>query len=144
MPLDIFDRGDGRLTLMRADAVIGWIDGSTIGFGGFDDRAAALSAAAVGYEVLTDWLARQRRRDAMPRPGVPQVQRDGADEHLMLGDVAVGRLFRDSDAAEGRDYAFELQLPRGIHASLSVAATMHRALERHRAIRDIENAVALA
>ncbi len=149
MPLNIFDRGDGRLNLMRADAAIGWIDGSTIGFGGFDDRATALSAAAVAYEVLTDWLARQRRLDAMPRNvgalEVLQVRRDGADEHLVLGDAAVGRLFRRSgDADEGREYAFELHLPPGIRASLNAAAMIHRALERRRAIHDIENALALA
>ena len=146
MPLSIFDRGDGRLNLMRAGAAIGWIDGSTIGFGSFGDRAAALRAAAVAYEVLTDWLARQRRLDARPRnAGALQVRRDGAEEQLVLGDATVGRLLRrGGDADEGHDYAFELHLPPGIHASLNAAAMIHRALERRRAIHDIEHALALA
>ena len=40
MPLNIFDHGDGRLNLMGADTVAGWIDGGTIGFGGFDEPSA--------------------------------------------------------------------------------------------------------
>jgi len=146
MPLSIFDRGDGHLHLMRADAAVGWIDGSTIGFGGFDDRAAALSAASIAYEVLTDWLARQRRLDAMPRnAGALQVRHDGAEEQLVLGDATVGRLLRrGGDADEGHEHAFELHLPPGMRASLNAAAMIHRALERRRAIHDIENALALA
>ena len=146
MSLSIFDRGEGRFKLMRADADIGWIEDRAIGFRGFEDHPAAQRAAAVAYDALTTWLARQRRIESAPRSGrTLGVRSNGADVELILGDVPVGRLWHHGDATDGRgDYAFELRLPPRVVASISAAQVMYHALERHRAVRDTENAFALA
>ena len=41
MSLSIFDRGESRYDLYRGEEAIGWIDGRTIGFDGFESRPAA-------------------------------------------------------------------------------------------------------
>ena len=138
MSLSIFDRGEGRFDLMHGDIEIGWVRDRAIGFNGFGDRAAARRAAAVAYDALTGWLARQRRFDAPPRNGhALRVHRNGGIDQLMLGEVSVGQmLYRSAGVADG-GYAFELNLPPRIGATLSAAQVMYYALERYRAARDI-------
>lgn len=145
MSLSIFDRGDGRFDLMRSDAELGWIADRAIGFRGFEDRSAARRAAAVAYEALTGWLARERRIGWAPRKShTLRVRRDGAVEELTLGDVPVGRLLHHDAEAGGRgSYAFELLLPPRVGAPISAAQVMYHALERHRAVRETENGMAL-
>ena len=46
MSFRVFDRGEGRFDLMRGDAEIGWIADRAVGFGGFENAAAAHRAAA--------------------------------------------------------------------------------------------------
>lgn len=41
MSFSVFDRGEGRFDLMRGDAEIGWIADRAVGFGGFENAAAA-------------------------------------------------------------------------------------------------------
>jgi hypothetical protein len=133
MSFSVFDRGDGHFDLMRDDAEIGWIADRAIGFGGFENPAAAHRAAAIAYEALTGWLARQRRIDAAPRnAGALSVRRNGAVEQLTLGDVSVGRLFPQAgDSDGGGEYAFELLLPPRVGTSISAAQVMYLALMRH-------------
>ena len=132
MSFSVFDRGEGRFDLMRGDAEIGWIADRAIGFGGFENPAAAHRAAAIAHEALTGWLARQRRIDAAPRnAGALRVRRNGAVEQLTLGDVSVGRLFPHGGDSEGDgEYAFELLLPARVSASISAAQVMYLALMR--------------
>lgn len=138
MSFSVFDRGDGRFDLMRGDAEIGWIADRAIGFGGFEDPAAAHRAAAIAHEALTGWLARQRRIDAAPRnAGALRVRRNGAVKHLTLGNVSVGRLLpHGGDVNGGGEYAFELLLPPRVGASVSGAQIMYLALMRHGLIRE--------
>ena len=139
MSLSIFDRGDGRFDLMRGNDEIGWVADRAIGFTGFRDRPAARRAAAVGYDALQGWLARQRRTDRSPRNG--HALRDhsrGPSNQLSLGDVPVGRLLvRHADVgtsdASGA-HAFELFLPPRLGATLSAAQVVYYALERRRLI----------
>lgn len=137
MTLDIFDRGDGRFDLMRGDAELGWISDRTIGFTGFEDAAAAHRAAAIAYDALTNWLARQRRIDAAPRnEGALSLRRNGAVAQLTLGDVPVGQLVqRGDDPAAGAEWAFELRLPPRVGAAVSAAHVMYLALVRHDVLR---------
>jgi hypothetical protein len=138
MSFSVFDRGDGRFDLMRGDAEIGWIADRAIGFGGFENSAAAHRAAAIAHEALTGWLARQRRIDAAPRKASAlRVRRNGAVERLTLGNVSVGRLLPHSgDVNGGDEYAFELLLPPRVGASVSAAQIMYLALIRHGLIRE--------
>ena len=142
MSLSIFDRGEGRFDLMHGDIEIGWVRDRAIGFNGFGDRAAARRAAAVAYDALTGWLARQRRFDAPPRNGhALRVHRDGMTDELMLGEVSVGQLLCRG-AKDG--YAFELVLPPRLGATLSAAQVMYYALERYRAARELGEMVEVA
>ena len=144
MSLSIFDRGEGRFDLMHGDAQIGWVSDSAIGFTGFGDRAAARRGAAVAYDALTGWLARQRRFDAPPRNGhALRVRRDGKTDQLMLGEVPVGHLVYRGAIADG-GYAFELELPPRLGATLSAAQVMYYALERYRAARQVGEMVEVA
>jgi hypothetical protein len=137
MSFSVFDRGDGRFDLMRGDAEIGWIVDRAIGFGGFENSAAAHRAAAIAHEALTGWLARQRRIDAAPRKASAlRVRRNGVVERLTLGNVSVGRLLPHSGDVNGDgEYAFELLLPPRVGASVSGAQIMYLALLRHGLIR---------
>ena len=132
MSFSVFDRGEGRFELRRGDAEIGWIADRAIGFGGFENSAAARRAAAIAYETLTGWLARQRRIDASPRnASALRLRRTAGVHQLTLGDVVIGRLFRhDREFDGGGEYAFELLLPPRVGASLSAAQVMYLALIR--------------
>jgi hypothetical protein len=145
MSLSIFDRGEGRFDFVLGDAEIGWVDNHAIGFTGFGDRAAARRAAAVAYDAMTGWLARQRRLDAPPRNGnALRSRRTDGIEQLMLGEISIGRLlYRGTGAADGA-YAFELLLPPRIGAPLSAAQVMYYALERHRAAREVGGMIEVA
>jgi hypothetical protein len=135
MSLSIFDRGEGRFDLVYGDTEIGWVSDRAIGFNGFGDRAAARRGAAVAYGALTRWLARQRRYEAPPPNGYAlRAQRDGAVDRLMVGEVSVGRLF-SGGIDDG--YAFELDLPPRLGATLSAAQVMYYALERSGATRPV-------
>jgi hypothetical protein len=142
MSLSIFDRGEGRFDLVYGDTEIGWVRDRAIGFNGFGDRAAARRGAAVAYDALTRWLARQRRFDAPPRNGhALRAQRAGGIDQLMLGDVPVGQLYYGG-IDDG--YAFELDLPPRIGATLSAAQVMYYALERFRAAREVAGPIEAA
>ena len=52
MSFSVFDRGEGRFDLMRADAEIGWIADRAVGFGGFEAAAATHGAAAFEAHML--------------------------------------------------------------------------------------------
>jgi len=145
MSLSIFDRGEGRFDLVLGDAEIGWVEGHAIGFTGFGDRAAARRAAAVAYDALTGWLARQRRLDAPPRNGnALRTRRNDGIEQLVLGEIPIGRLlYRGTEVADGA-YAFELLLPPRIGSPLSAAQIMYYALERHRVARKLGAVVEMA
>jgi hypothetical protein len=64
MSLSIFEYGDGCFRLFRGDREIGWVDGRAIGFVEWESESAALRAANVAYDALSDWLARQHRLEA--------------------------------------------------------------------------------
>jgi hypothetical protein len=138
MSFSVFDRGEGSFDLMHNDAEIGWIADRAIGFGDFENQMTAHKAAAIAHSALTGWLARQRRIDAAPRNGSKlRLRSNGDAHHLTLGDVSVGRLIRRvSDGNGGNEYAFELQLPPGVGASISSAQVMYMALMRQGLIRE--------
>jgi len=142
MSLSIFDRGEGRFDLVDGDNEIGWVRDRAIGFNGFEDRAAARRGAAVAYDALTKWLARQRRLDAPPPNGhALRAQRAGGIDQLMVGEAAVGQFYYG-----GTDdgYAFELYVPPRIGATLSAAQVMYYALERSRAAREVAGPIEAA
>ena len=142
MSLSIFEYGDGRFRLFHSDREIGWVEGRAIGFVGWDSEAAAIRAATVAYDALTDWLARQRRQEAAPRRDRPlTVRNDGSERALTLGEVAIGRLLSEPRSAQGTDprHGFELTLPPRIGAALTAAQIVDGVLRRHRALASLDS-----
>lgn len=139
MSLSIFEYGDGRFRLFHGDREVGWVDPRAIGFVGWESETAALRAATVAYDALSDWLARQRRQEAVPRRGRRlRAHTESSERQLTLGGVVIGRLlWADADGHEGQ-HGFELTLPPRIGAALTAAHVVDAALGRHRAFTQLE------
>ena len=145
MSLSIFEYGDGRFRLFHGDHEVGWVEGRAVGFVGWDSETAAIRAATVAYDALSDWLARQRRQDATPRRGRPlRARHEGGERALTLGGIAIGKLVANASTEGGDDrhHGFELALPPRIGAALTAAQIVDGALRRHRALSQLEGAEA--
>ena len=94
------------------------------------------------------------RPSAAPSTAVPaprtgralRARRAGTVDHLTLGEIPVGRVLASvqNDEFDGVDvgsYSFELVLPPRLGSTLSAAQVAYNALERHRALRALEQAV---
>ena len=145
MSLSIFEYGDGRFRLFRDGSEVGWVEGRTVGFLGFDSEPAAINAALAAYNALSDWLARQSREHAKPRRRLGLRLEDG-EQHLTVGGVSIGRLLSGTidRIATGGSHGFELKLPPRIGAALSAAQVMDQALLRHRKLRELESVSAIS
>lgn len=145
MSLSIFEFGDENFRLFRDGGETGWVEGRAVGFFGFDDEADAIHAATVAYDALSGWLARQSREQPTARRRLDLRVENGVHQ-LTLGGIAIGRLL---SATEDRivtrgSYGFELTLPPRIGASLSAAQIIDQALTRHRNLRELATANAIA
>jgi hypothetical protein len=140
MSLSIFEYGDGRFRLFHGDREVGWVEGRTIGFVGWESELLALRAATVAYDAVSDWLARQRRQEAAPRRGrTLRTRTDGGERLITLGGVAIGRLVAMPfpDGGDYRNHGFELTLPPRIGAALTAAQIVDASLARHRAFAEL-------
>ena len=139
MSLSIFEYGEGRFRLFHGEREVGWADGRHLGFSGFATADAARRGATVAYDALSQWLARQHRSDASPRSGRRLgVRRDGGEQLLTLGGVAIGRLIR-AETDDGT-HAFQLLLPPRV-GSLAAAQVIDNALRRHHALNELETSL---
>jgi hypothetical protein len=137
MSMSIFEYGDGRFRLYHGDREVGWVENRAIGFVGFDSDDAAVRAASIAYDALSEWLARQRRLDAAPRRGRRlRVRENAGERQLTLGELTIGRLVSGpaDQLSDGVSHGFELLLPPRIGAALTVAHVIDQALVRHRAL----------
>lgn len=142
MSLSIFEYGDGRFRLFHGEREVGWIEGRAVAFVGFEGEAAAVRAAAIGYDALNEWLARQRHQDATPRGNRRlRIGSEGGERALTLNGAGVGRLVSPlaDQPANGMSHGFELLLPPRVAAAFTAAHVIHQALERHGAFRSLEN-----
>lgn len=148
MPLHIVSDGRGGYRLDRDGWEIGWVQGSAIGFRGFESSVEARQAAGAAYDALRVWLARQRRTGLIAAArGALRARTDGAVTWLTLGDISIGRIVepqeRDPFGAGG--YGFELHLPPPLElVRISAAQVIHSALERRAAARRLQAVGALA
>ena len=141
MSLSIFEYGDGRFRLFHGEREVGWIEGRAVAFVGFEGEEAAVRAAAIGYDALSEWLARQRHQDAAPRGNRRlRVRSEGGERALTLGGVGVGRLVSGpaDHPADGMSHGFELLLPPRVAAAFTAAHVIHQALDRHGALGSAE------
>lgn len=145
MSLSIFEYGDDRFRLFHGDREVGWVDARTIGFLGWESETAALRAATVAYDALSDWLARQRRLEASPRRGRKlRAGTEGGERRLTLGGVVIGQLLSAPADGHAGHHGFELTLPPRIGAALTAAHVVDAALIRHRAFTQLERFAAAA
>ena len=63
MSFSVFDRGEGRFDLVRGDAEIGWIADRAVGFGEFENAAAAHRAAAFEAHMIAAHLEKKLAGD---------------------------------------------------------------------------------
>jgi hypothetical protein len=147
MSLHIVSDGRGGYRLDRDGWEIGWVQGSAIGFRGFESAVEARQAAGAACDALRVWLRRQRRTGLIAARGALRTRRDGAVTWLTLGGMSIGRIVerqeRDQFGAGG--YGFELYLPPPLELfRISAAQLIYAALERRAAARRLEVVRALA
>lgn len=138
MQLDFLENDRGRFRIYRAGAPVGWVEGRTVGFEGFESPHDARGAARAGHDALRRWIARQRRTDAAPETRRPlEARRDGAATRLVLHGIPIGRLVEPGDARLGGapSWGFELRLPESLAPwlGLSAARVIDAALGRRSA-----------
>jgi hypothetical protein len=129
----VADGADGYRLISSEDAVVGWIRGRVIGVGGFDDEAAAVSAAIRSYRALASWLEQQELHPfASLDDAPPKFVHDGAHRWLLIGRVPVARI--PTAPAHGparRARTFEIVLKgtvsegMAIHAALVILRAAH-------------------
>jgi hypothetical protein len=124
----VVGQGSPAVHALRNGAdVVGWIRAGRVGFGGFDSREAAGTAAQRAAEVLTAWY--EKRGQPIGHHAPESWAADLRDDDLVrMKDVIIGRLLTpDSGDHAGRDFAFELVLPPAtwLAVMLQVAQRVH-------------------
>jgi hypothetical protein len=145
MSLDVIADGRGGFRLDREGQQVGWVEGRTVGFQGFESAAEARHAASAAYDALRAWVARQRRTELMPGSRrALRAQRDGVATWLTLGGIPIGRIVEphERDPLGARGYGFELDLPPPLQPviGISAAQVIDAALVRRAAATHLEAA----
>lgn len=145
MSLNVIADGRGGFRLDREGQQVGWVEGRTVGFQGFESGAEARHAASTAYDALRAWVARQRRTELMPGSRrALRARRDGAATWLTLGGIPIGRIVgpHERDPLGARGYGFELDLPPPLQPviGISAAQVIDAALARRAAARRLEAA----
>ena len=134
MSLAIHADDHGAFRLHRGAEHVGWVQGRAVALLGFASANEARRAAAVAYDALRVWAARQRRTDIPPkRMRALRTGREGTRTMLLLDGIAVGRLLTPKDSpVHSSTYGFELLLPPGFGpvAGISAAQVIDTALKR--------------
>lgn len=123
------------LDLYDTESVVGWIDGTSIGFRGFGNEIEAMHAAWVAYRTMARRVARQGGRRPIPIDTEPMaLARSGDVERILAGGRPIATLVRPG--AESRSgpesFGFALQLPDDADelAARSTAYLVYRTLRR--------------
>ena len=145
MTFNVITDSRGGFRLEREGREIGWIEGRSIGFLGFESAKDARQGATTAYAALHAWLARQRRTDHVAvRRRVLNTRRDGGVTWLTLGDVPIGRIVHphERDPLGEAGFGFELDLPPMLQPvnALSAAQVIDAALARRDEARRLEAA----
>ena len=134
MSLAIHADDHGAFRLHRGAEHVGWVEGRAVALLGFASASEARRAAAVAYDALRVWIARQRRTDIPPkRIRALRAERQGARTMLLLDGISIGRLVTPEDSAvPGSTWGFALLLPPGFGpvAGISAAQVIDTALKR--------------
>jgi hypothetical protein len=132
----IGDGANGYRLFSPDDEMVGWIRGRALGVSGFDDEAAAVSAAIRSYCSLRSWLERQGLH---PLPALgddpPRCARQGECRSILIGRVQVARLPAGTPYdPKAETHSFEIVLTHdisegmGIHAGLVALRAAHPAV----------------
>lgn len=101
------------LDLAVGGTVVGWIDGTAIGFRGFGDAFEALHAAWVAHRTVARRFARRDSRRPLPVDSEPlSLDRQGETDVVLAGGRPIAVLRRpDPDGRVGDGFGFELCVP---------------------------------
>ena len=144
MSLSVIADARGGFRLDRDGRQIGWVEGRSVGFRGFESAKDAHKAAGAAYGALRGWLARQNRMDFVPVPrrAFLTTRREGGITWLTLGGVPIGRLVEphERDPLDEGGHGFELDLPPMLRpiSAVSAAQVIDAALARHAEAKRLE------
>ena len=101
------------LDLAVRGTVVGWIDGTAVGFRGFGDASEALHAAWLAHRTVARRFARRDRRRPLPVDSEPlSLDRQGETEVVLAGGRPIAVLCRPDPAGRtGDGFGFELCVP---------------------------------
>ena len=123
--LKILSEGDNKHRVEDSTGTqIGWINGRTIGFRGFDTEDDAREAAVAAWRTLDSALRRQYAGWPRYEPKLDQLRRihDGAYEWFYDGTAPIARLLRPQRRAYDRSFGIELVLPSYASEGVAIAA----------------------
>lgn len=103
-----------QLDLLDMNRVVGWIDGSRVGFLGFADAQETASAAWLAYRTISRRLARRLRIRPIPIDTEPlALAQEGNREVILASGRAIATLLRPgSDSRSGpHAFGFTVTLP---------------------------------
>lgn len=136
MSLSLYFGGSSTYRLVDGDRDVGWLNGDSIVFAGFDSLADAELAGDAGYVALLDWLASRQRGN--PDEGTTlhvAVGEDKLSEWIGPNGHVLARIIRPA----GDDgFIVEFTLPPRVHT----AAVANAARRIHDAIRRARHAAA--
>jgi hypothetical protein len=123
--LKILSDGDNKHRVEdSAGTQIGWINGRTIGFRGFDTEDDAREATIAAWRALGSALRQQYAGWPRYEPKLDQLRRihDGAYEWFYDGTAPIARLLRPQRRAYDRSFGIELVLPSYASEGVAIAA----------------------
>lgn len=124
----------GAFDLVDGDRVVGWVEGSTFGFGGFGGVTEAAHAAWVAHRTLSRLLARRHGRRSVPIDVEPlSLARDGDRVVVQASGRPVAEIVppQDSNGGDG-SYGFAITVDGDLDelAMRSLAYRVYRTLRK--------------
>ena len=124
-PLDIH--------LLDGSRPVGWVRGSTVGFGGFANENEAAGAAWIAYKALARRLAHRQSGPPAPTGVEPlSLEQVGDRKVLLASDRPFATLIPPSDESPSgpRSFGFEIEVPQPADelSMRSLAYRMYRTL----------------
>lgn len=100
----------GTFDLVDGDRVVGWVKGSTIGFGGFGGVTEVAHAAWVAHRTISRLLARRQGRRPVPIDTEPlSLARDGDRVFVQASGRPVAAIVPPEDTnSDGGSFGFEI------------------------------------
>jgi hypothetical protein len=124
-----------QFDLLDMGRVVGWIDGSRVGFVGFADEREVASAAWLAYRTISRRLARRLRIRPIPIDTEPlTLEKHGNREVILASGRPIATLLRPASDSRGGSHAFgfavKLPHPADELTVRSMAYSIYRTLRK--------------